>query len=164
MVNKLQRVQRLPISLAKAWEYFSSPANLKEITPDYMGFDITSEFREKHMYAGQIISYKVRPFFNIPLSWTTEITHVREPHFFVDEQRVGPYKLWHHQHIFKEIPNGVEMTDIVHYDAGYGFLGGIMDNMIIRGRLDDIFDYRFLKLERLFGSYHASGAKEKKSA
>ena len=107
-VHTLKRVQRLPIPLEQAWDFFSSPGNLKEITPAYMGFEVTSDpdFLDK-MYAGQVITYFVKPVLGIPLFWMTEITHVQHHQFFVDEQRVGPYSLWHHQHHFKAIPGGV---------------------------------------------------------
>ncbi|MCW5921979.1 MAG: SRPBCC family protein [Saprospiraceae bacterium] len=151
-VYSLKRVQRLPISLDEAWDFFSSPLNLKEITPPYMGFQVTSDpaFLEK-MYAGQIISYTVKPLLGIPLFWMTEITHVEDKKFFVDEQRVGPYSIWHHQHHFKSVPGGVEMTDLVHYKIPLGFLGDFANWLFIRRQLNEIFDYRWRKLEEMFG-------------
>lgn len=151
-VHTLKRVQRLPIPLEQAWDFFSSPGNLKEITPAYMGFEVTSDpdFLEK-MYAGQVITYFVKPVLGIPLFWMTEITHVQHHQFFVDEQRVGPYSLWHHQHHFKAIPGGVEMTDLVHYQAPLGFLGDIANALFIKQQLKGIFDYRWNMLEERFG-------------
>lgn len=151
-VHTLKRVQRLPISLEQAWDFFSSPGNLKEITPAYMGFEVTSDpdFLDK-MYAGQVITYFVKPVLGIPLFWMTEITHVQHHQFFVDEQRVGPYSLWHHQHHFKAIPGGVEMTDLVHYRAPLGFLGDIANALFIKQQLKGIFDYRWNMLEERFG-------------
>lgn len=151
-VHTLKRVQRLPIPLEQAWDFFSSPGNLKEITPAYMGFEVTSDpdFLEK-MYAGQVITYFVKPVLGIPLFWMTEITHVQHHQFFVDEQRVGPYSLWHHQHHFKAIPGGVEMTDLVHYRAPLGFLGDIANALFIKQQLKGIFDYRWNMLEERFG-------------
>lgn len=151
-VYTLKRVQRLPISLEQAWEFFSSPQNLKEITPAHLGFVIHSdpEFIRK-MYSGQVITYTVKPVLGIPLFWMTEITHVEEGKFFVDEQRVGPYALWHHQHHFKPIPGGVEMTDLVHYRLPLGFLGDIAHAIFVRRQLQHIFDYRWNKLEAVFG-------------
>ncbi|MFN4079399.1 MAG: SRPBCC family protein [Saprospiraceae bacterium] len=148
----LKRVQRLPIPLDQAWDFFSSPRNLQTITPAYMGFKITSdpEFNQE-MYAGQVITYIVKPVMGIPLKWMTEITHVQPGRFFVDEQRMGPYKLWHHQHHFKAIEGGIEMTDLVHYRLPLGILGDIAQVLFVRRQLDEIFDYRWRKLEELFG-------------
>jgi ligand-binding SRPBCC domain-containing protein len=103
------------------------------------------------MYAGQIIEYHVKPLLNIPLYWMTEITHVKDQQYFVDEQRFGPYSLWHHQHHFKEVEGGVEMTDIVHYKVPGWFIGDIMNSLYIKNELKSIFDYRFKKVEELFG-------------
>ena len=151
-VYTLKRTQRLPIPLEKAWDFFSSPANLLEITPEYMGFRVTSdpEFLQT-IYAGQVITYTVKPVLGIPLFWMTEITHVQPGAFFVDEQRVGPYALWHHQHHFKSIPNGVEMTDLVHYRLPLGPFGALANWLFVRAQLRHIFDYRWNKLETLFG-------------
>jgi ligand-binding SRPBCC domain-containing protein len=147
----LQSVQRLPIDIEAAWDFFSSPRNLKTITPPFMGFDITSDFIDEKMYAGMIITYKVSPLFNIPLNWVTEITHVREPWFFVDDQRKGPFRIWHHRHFFREIPQGIEMTDIVYYDVGLWLPGRMVENLIVQKRVEGIFNFRFLKLEEMFG-------------
>ena len=151
-VYALKRVQRLPISLDQAWDFFSSPLNLREITPPYMDFKVTSdpEFLKK-MYTGQIITYTVKPVLGIPLFWMTEIKHVADRQFFVDEQRVGPYRIWHHQHHFREIPRGVEMTDLVHYQIPFGPLGQLANWLFVRRQLEGIFSYRWNKLEDLFG-------------
>lgn len=150
MITLLQQQQFLPIPLEKAWEYFSSPHNLNELTPEDMTFKILSSVPEK-MYEGLIINYKISPMFNIPLNWCTEITHVRELHYFVDEQRKGPYKMWHHEHHFKESPGGVDMIDILHYDIGKGFLGSIAGTLFIHKKVRQIFEYRRKKLELIFG-------------
>ena len=152
-VYTLKRVQRLPISLEAAWNFFSNPENLKVITPAQMGFLVTSdpEYSTAKMYAGQVITYTVKPLLGIPLFWMTEITHVQEGQFFVDEQRVGPYALWHHQHHFKTIPGGVEMTDLVHYKLPLGWLGDLANWLLVRGQLKGIFDYRWQRLEERFG-------------
>lgn len=147
----LKTVQKLPINLKTAWDFFSSPENLKTITPSYMGFEVTSEYREKKMYPGMIITYKVHPLFNIPMNWATEITHVSEPNYFVDEQRFGPYKFWHHQHKFYEIEGGVEMHDILHYKVGFGIFGKIANSIMVKNKLKDIFGFRYKKLEEIFG-------------
>lgn len=149
----LQRVQQLPIDIQTAWAFFSSPKNLKNITPKYMGFDITSGFQEEKMYPGMIIMYKVKPVFNFPINWVTEITQVREPYYFVDEQRSGPYKFWHHQHKFKEIEAGVEIQDIVHYDLPLWIIGDLIERIFVRKKLKGIFDYRAQKLNTTFGIY-----------
>jgi ligand-binding SRPBCC domain-containing protein len=150
-VYSLSTVQQLPISLAEAWDFFSRPQNLQQITPANMGFQIISQHHGPVMYPGQIIEYKVRPVLGIPLYWMTEITHVEPQRFFVDEQRFGPYSLWHHQHHFKAIPGGVEMTDIVHYKLPLWFLGDIAHGLFVKKQLQHIFDYRKKKVEELFG-------------
>ncbi|MDX1911579.1 MAG: SRPBCC family protein [Saprospiraceae bacterium] len=152
-VYSLKRVQRLPISLETAWSFFSNPANLKVITPAQMGFEVTSDpdFSQREMYAGQVITYTVKPLLGIPLFWMTEITHVSKERFFVDEQRVGPYALWHHQHHFKSVPGGVEMTDLIHYRVPLGILGDVANRLFVRSQLEAIFNFRWNKLEELFG-------------
>lgn len=147
----LTRIQKLPIRIDKAWDFFSSPANLQKITPPDMGFDITSELPEK-MYPGMIISYKVRPLFGIPVKWVTEITHIKKPVYFIDNQLSGPYRVWHHQHFFKEVEGGTEMTDIVHYDLPAAFLGNIVHWLLVRKKVEEIFDYRHKILVERFGS------------
>lgn len=154
-VYSLQTVQRIPVGLDKAWDFFSSPANLQTITPTSLGFKIISKFHGNRMYPGQIIEYKVSPVLGIPLYWMTEITHVEDQKFFVDEQRFGPYALWHHQHHFKSIPGGVEMTDIVHYKLPLWVLGDLAHAMFVRNQLKKIFDYRFEQVEKIFGSFPA---------
>ncbi len=151
-VYKIEREQFIPATPEAVWNFMSSPANLKNITPPYMGFDIVSENLPEKMYPGMIIQYKVRPLFGIPLGWTTEITHVTENVFFVDEQRHGPYALWHHQHHIREVEGGVLMTDIVHYKPPLGFLGAIANTLLIRKKLHEIFAYRFVQVEKYFGS------------
>ena len=116
-----------------------------------MGFEIISKFHGNKMYPGQLIEYKVRPLLNVPLYWMTEITHVEEGKFFVDEQRFGPYSLWHHQHHFRAVPEGVEMIDIVHYKIPLGPLGVLANVLFVQKKLNDIFDYRFRKVDELFG-------------
>lgn len=149
-VYTLKTIQKIPISLAEAWDYFSSPANLQKITPPEMGFKIISNHHANKMYAGQIIEYTVNPVLGIPIYWMTEITHVEDQEYFVDEQRFGPYDLWHHQHHFKEIDDGVEMTDIVHYKLPFWFLGDLANSLFVKKQLKDIFDYRYGKVEELF--------------
>jgi ligand-binding SRPBCC domain-containing protein len=150
-LHSFSTLQTIPMTLDEAWKFFSSPANLKEITPEHLGFKITSKFHGEKMYPGQIISYIVKPIMGIPLEWVTEITHVEDKHFFVDEQRFGPYAFWHHQHIFREVDNGVEMKDIVHYKVPFGILGDIANVLFVKRQLKGIFDYRYTLLEKKFG-------------
>ena len=117
-----------------------------------MGFDIISGPGPNKMYKGQIIEYVVRPAFNIPVRWVTEITHVEDPDYFVDEQRFGPYRLWHHKHFFKAVPGGTEMTDLVHYVIPFGILGKLAHILFIKKRLDEIFNYREAVIKDLFSS------------
>lgn len=152
-VYSLKTVQQIPISLTDAWDFFSSPENLKEITPANLGFNIISKHHGSRMYQGQVIEYTVRPILGIPLYWMTEITHVEKQQFFVDEQRFGPYSLWHHQHHFKAIEGGVEMTDIVHYKLPLWIFGDIANTIMVRNQLRQIFDYRFTAVEERFGKW-----------
>ncbi|WP_290799416.1 SRPBCC family protein [Flavihumibacter sp. UBA7668] len=149
-VYSLKTVQVLPVSLEQAWDFFSSPANLSAITPAKLGFNIISKHHGEKMYPGQIIEYTVKPVLGIPLYWMTEITHVEEGKYFVDEQRYGPYSMWHHQHHFREVSGGVEMTDIVHYKIPLWFLGDLAHALFVRRQLKEIFDYRFQKVNELF--------------
>ena len=152
-VYSLKTVQRLPVNMATAWEFFSNPGNLKEITPAEMGFQVISNHHGNKMYAGQIIEYTVKPLLGIPLYWMTEITQVKEQEYFIDEQRFGPYSLWHHQHHFKAIEGGVEMTDIVHYKIPFWFLGDIANSLFVKNELKKIFAFRFEKASSVFGNW-----------
>jgi ligand-binding SRPBCC domain-containing protein len=149
-VYSIRKVQQLPVSLEEAWNFFSSPKNLAEITPSNLGFTIISKHHGEKMYPGQIIEYKVSPVLKIPLYWMTEITHVEDKKYFVDEQRFGPYDMWHHQHHFREVPAGTEMTDLVHYRLPGGFLGDLANGLFVKGRLAEIFDFRYEKAAKLF--------------
>lgn len=151
-VYSIKTVQLLPVCIDTAWEFFSDPANLKNITPSTLGFNIISKHHGDKMYPGQIIEYKVKPLLGIPLYWMTEITHVEHKKYFIDEQRFGPYSLWHHQHHFKEVANGVEMTDIVHYKMPFWFLGDIANTLMVKKQLKQIFDFRYKKAAEIFGS------------
>jgi len=144
--------QKLPISLEEAWKFISDPKNLEVITPKSMGFKTLSG-DEKEMFAGQIIHYKITPLFGISMQWVTEITHVQDKKFFVDEQRFGPYNFWHHKHFLKEISGGVEMEDIVHYKVPMGILGQMVHPFLVKPKLDEIFAYRQKKLIELFGEF-----------
>ena len=149
-IYRLTATQALPISTQQAWEFLSDPANLKVITPPSMGFHILSG-AEKKMYPGQIIQYKVSPFPGYTTKWVTEITHVKEGSYFVDEQRFGPYSLWHHKHFINEIDGGVEMEDIIDYKLPLGLLGQIGHPLVVKNQLKTIFKFREEKLRTLFG-------------
>ena len=141
--------QFLPITINEAWDFFSNPNNLPEITPPWLNLEVTTQL-ESRMYAGMIITYLVRPILNIPATWVTEITQVHVPNFFVDEQKFGPYKLWHHQHVFREAKNGIEMEDIVNYAVPLGFIGRLANNLIISKKIKSIFEYRTEILNKMF--------------
>ena len=152
-VYTLNQTLTIPSTIDKVWDFISSPGNLKKITPEYMGFDITTKNLPEKMYPGMIISYKVSPFLGIKMTWVTEITQVRELKYFVDEQRVGPYRMWHHQHFIEPVEGGVLMTDIVDYQPPLGFLGAIANQLIIKSQLNEIFSFRTKQLEAYFGRY-----------
>lgn|SRR5690554_310098 len=150
-IYTLHSIQNLPISVSEAWDFLSNPDNLKVITPDYMGFHIQSK-ADRPMYAGQIIEYIVTPILGIKTKWVTEITHVKKEEYFVDEQRFGPYSLWHHTHFIKEIDGGVQMEDIVKYKLPFGKLGQLAHPILVKPKLNEIFEFRKNKLTKLFGS------------
>ena len=150
---QLYREQQIPATKDEVWDFVSSPANLKKITPGHMGFEITSGMPVGKMYEGMIISYKVSPFAGIKMTWVTEITHIKEKSYFVDEQRIGPYRMWHHEHILEEIEQGVLMKDIISYVFPMGFLGRMANGIIIKKQLNAIFLHRFQAVERIFEQY-----------
>ncbi len=140
----------MPISKKEAWDFLSDPKNLAVITPPHMGFHILSG-ADRPMFQGQIIQYIVKPFPLVSTKWVTEITHVQKGSYFVDEQRFGPYSLWHHKHFIKEVPDGVEMEDIIDYKLPFGFLGQIMHPLLVKKQLQKIFRFREKKLTEMFG-------------
>lgn len=118
-----------------------------------MAFVVTSDYTEgDKMYPGMIITYKVSPLPGIRLNWMTEITHAKEKEYFVDEQRFGPYALWHHQHHFKAIKGGVLMTDLLHYAIPYGFIGRMANSLLVAKKIRKIFDFREKAIRDLFGT------------
>jgi len=149
----IKAVQKIPATREVVWDYFSAAANLQSITPAEMKFRVISQHQGEKIYAGQIIEYKVSPLFGIPLYWMTEITHVRDGEFFADEQRHGPYSMWQHQHFFKSIPGGVEMIDLVHYKNPLGVFGKMTNGLFVRNKLRGLFEYRFTKIEEIFGKW-----------
>lgn len=142
--------QHINASLDEVWDFISDPSNLKTITPPSMGFEVTSEEKGEKMYPGMIISYFVRPLLGIKMRWVTEITHVKDKEYFVDEQRLGPYTMWHHEHHLTPVADGVLMEDIVSYIPPFGFIGAIANSLIIRSKLEEIFKYRKRILEGKF--------------
>jgi ligand-binding SRPBCC domain-containing protein len=148
-MHYLETRQFIPTGIQEAWAFFSNPDNLSRITPPGMGFKIISRSGEA-MYPGMIISYKVKPLLGIPLIWVTEITHVKDKSYFVDEQRIGPYRLWHHQHHFKETSGGIEMLDRVDYALPLGFIGRLANSLFVRRKLEQIFRYREQQVREIF--------------
>lgn len=150
-MHQLKQEQFLPISLEEAWDFFASPKNLNLVTPDDLVFEIKSELPEK-MYEGLIITYRIKPMLNIPINWCTEITHIKENAFFVDEQRKGPYNIWRHEHHFKAVEAGVIMTDLLHYDIGKSIFGWLAGKLFVHAKVKEIFEYRYKTLEKYFAS------------
>jgi len=151
MLNTIRRKQLIKSDIGSVWDFISSPQNLGKITPPFMGFEILgNDDGFEKMYEGQIIEYRVSPFAFIRMNWVTEITHVSDNEYFVDEQRSGPYSLWHHQHFLKNVAGDVEMTDIVHYKIPFGIFGKLINTLFIRHQLKKIFDYRYRKMEEIF--------------
>ena len=148
-IYTLKSVKEVKTTIDEAWSFFSSPKNLSKVTPKDMGFKITSEISDK-MYIGQIISYHVSPFLGLKMNWVTEITHINDKMFFVDEQRFGPYKMWHHEHLFLQKGDKVEMTDKVSFKLPLGFIGRLFAPIIVIPQLKKIFNYRNQKIEETF--------------
>jgi len=147
-IHTLEAEQVLPITTEEAWTFFSAPANLGKITPAYMGFQITSGNTDT-MYPGQIITYRIGLAPGVKSNWITEITHVAEGRYFVDEQRFGPYAFWHHQHWFASRGEATHMLDRVSYKLPFGPIGRLLHPFIKR-QLISIFTYRYDTLARLF--------------
>jgi ligand-binding SRPBCC domain-containing protein len=153
-VYSLYSRQHVPASLEEVWAFFSDAKNLLAVTPPQLNLKVTNEVYGQRVYAGQVMTYKVQPLLGLPLSWMTEITHVEEKKYFVDEQRKGPYKLWHHQHHFRAVEGGVEMTDIVHYRLPFGLLGNLAHRLLVKKELQKIFAHRYQKIVELFGKWN----------
>ena len=149
-LHRFEAAQLLPVDRSEAWAFFSNPRNLSVITPPDMGFELTSDVPE-HVHPGLIAIYRVRPLLGIPVTWVTEITAVVEEELFVDDQRIGPYRFWHHQHHFREVAGGTEMRDIVHYALPFGPLGGLLNERVIAPRVQAIFDFRRGVIDQRFG-------------
>lgn len=152
-MHYLKFSQNIPLPLEKAWSFFSSPDNLKILTPDYLKISLKDHGGAAEMYPGQIIAYTLYPLWNIPVEWVSEITHVHKPHYFIDQQCAGPYKFWHHEHRFHTKPDGVEIVDIIYYQLPFGVLGKALNSLKVEKELRSIFKYRQDKLEEMFGVY-----------
>ena len=151
MLHTYKTTQLLKSDIDTVWDFMRSPKNLAKITPLHMGFNIVGETSDiDTMYAGQIIEYYIKPIAGIPIHWVTEITQVKHKEYFIDEQRFGPYALWHHKHFLKVVEGGIEMTDIVHYKLPLGFIGRIANALFVRNEVEKIFNFRFKKIEELF--------------
>jgi len=150
MVHYLIREQIVPTPQQKVWDYFCDPQNLNAITPPDMNFEILQGADSK-MYPGQLIEYRVEFVRGIRSRWLTEIAHVRAGEYFVDEQRVGPYRFWYHEHGFQDTPMGTRMTDRVTYVVPFDVLGDLLNAVWIGKRLEQIFDFRRQKIIELFG-------------
>jgi ligand-binding SRPBCC domain-containing protein len=155
-IHELRREQLLPIGVEDAWKFFSRAENLSKITPPELSFKILTDLTDAPVYSGLKIDYTVKPLFGIPMRWTTEITGVNAPHVFTDRQLKGPYKLWEHTHTFEPVPGGVKMTDVVKYAMPLGILGELGHSIIVRKKLDDIFEFRRSTLIKLLGDYQKS--------
>ena len=149
---KLQQIQHITVDINEAWNFFSSPDNLKLITPEYMNFKILNRSDVGDMYPGMIITYTISPLFNLSIKWATEITQLKDHKYFIDNQIKGPYKIWHHEHHFKETDKGVEMRDVLFYELSYGFLGKLVYKLFVKKRVEEIFNYRYKKIKELFNN------------
>jgi len=152
-VHSLYSKQLLPASLEEVWDFFSDAGNLPVITPPHLNLKATNEVYGNSVYAGQVMTYTVKPLLGIPFAWMTEITHAETKKYFVDEQRKGPYKLWHHQHHFTCVEGGVEMIDIIHYRLPFGLFGNLAHSLMVKRELKKLFTYRYHKIIELFGKW-----------
>ena len=141
--------QRINTDIDNLWKFISSPKNLSKITPSYMDFKILSKIPDE-MYEGLIISYTVKPILGVKMNWVTEITHIKDKKYFVDEQRKGPYKMWHHEHILIKTDNGIIMKDIISYIPPFGILNKILNILFIKRQVKGIFKYRTEVLNKIF--------------
>ena len=158
----IKREQTLSADLEQAWRFFSDPTNLRLITPPWLDFTITSPVPET-IYPGLILTYRIRPLAGVPVTWVSEITHVRAPHYFVDEQRLGPYRFWHHQHHLTAAGAEVKVADIVHYRLPLGLIGVLAHRLLLQSRLDEIFRFRYHALARHFQNPSPNDARDRRS-
>jgi ligand-binding SRPBCC domain-containing protein len=153
-IYHLVRSQKLPIAQDVAWAFFSNPANLLELTPEWAKMTDESPEKFKTLFTGMVQLLGVKLPGGIPSQWVAVITHVEAPHYFVDEQKSGPFKFWHHRHQILPVEGGVEVRDTLHYAMPFGFVGHIVHNLIVRNQLQELFDYRAKMLEDFFGTLH----------
>ena len=151
-IYTLHKTQKLPITLDQAWEFLCNPANLSKLTPSEMKMKIISG-ADRPMYAGQVLQYSVTPLAGIKTKWVSEITQYEHKKYFVDLQLYGPYAFWHHKHFIHEIEGGVKMEDVIDYKVPFGILGQLAHPLLVKPKLESIFNYRKTQLEALFGKY-----------
>jgi len=150
-IHTLRKTQIVPASQEECWAFFSDPHNLARITPPSLDFQVRSDLPSS-IHPGLMIEYRVRPLLGIPMEWLTEITHVEAPHRFVDEQRVGPYAIWHHEHTFvSKDDRTTEVRDLVHYVLPLGWLGNLAHPFLVTPALRTIFDFREKAVRERFG-------------
>ena len=142
----------LNTNIEEAWGFFTSPMNLAKITPKEMNFEIKTIDDPETIYPGMVITYCVSPFPLYRTGWITEITHIKVNKYFIDDQRVGPYKFWQHQHHFEQVNECIMMTDVIHYSIGYGWLGLLIEKYFVKSQVDKIFKYREQQIKKIFGS------------
>ncbi|NRB62673.1 MAG: SRPBCC family protein [Saprospiraceae bacterium] len=152
-VKRKEWVHFIPQPLETVWSFFSRPENLNEMTPEQVSFDILTDVSGIEMYEGLLICYRISPFGGIKMNWVTEITHIHDQQYFVDEQRFGPYAMWHHEHHFKEVEGGVRMKDVLHYKVPYGPIGRLADFLFVDRMIEDIFSFRQVSMIQKFGEW-----------
>jgi ligand-binding SRPBCC domain-containing protein len=148
--HQIRFQQIVPAALDEVWQFFATPKNLPRITPPHLKFEILTPVPEK-MYPGLMIGYRVRPLLGIPVHWLTEITQIEPQQFFVDEQRLGPYRIWHHEHHFRPVDGGVEMQDIITYQMPFGWLSAPLHALVVKKQLEQIFAFRTHSVREIFG-------------
>jgi ligand-binding SRPBCC domain-containing protein len=153
-IHTIEQTQFFAVDIETLWDFITSPANLQKITPGDLSFEITSKDAVEKIYPGKIITYKISPFPGIKFNWITEITHIQHGQFFIDEQRSGPYAIWHHEHHLAPVAGGVNMIDKIYYKVPGGILGDLINVLWVRKKLRHIFEFRRQKLSFIFGEIH----------
>ncbi len=152
-IYTLHKTQKLPISLDEAWQFLCDPTNLSKLTPPEMNMTIISG-ADRPMYAGQVLQYSVTPLPGFKTKWVSEITQYKEKKYFVDDQLYGPYAFWHHKHFVHEIEGGVLLEDLINYKVPFGILGQMVHPLLVKPKLESIFQFRKNQMEALFGVYN----------
>lgn len=150
MTYQLKREQQIKSDVDTVWTFFSSPYNLSVITPEFMNFQVLNNLADEPVYNGMIIDYTVSPMWRIPLRWKTKILGVNFQKSFTDIQLKGPYKIWKHRHEFIPNKNGVLIVDTIHYELPFGVIGELAHRILVKKRLNEIFAYRYKKVEEIF--------------